>query len=370
MKFAFVADWLVTFAGAERVNKAIYDLYPSDVFCLISNNETLQKIGIPLEKVKQSFISKLPFSQKKYRNYLALFPIAIEQFDLSEYDVIISSSHAVAKGVITKHYQLHISYCHTPIRYAWDLYHQYLREAKLEKGLKSFIAKLILHYIRIWDLSTINRVDYFIANSKYTAKRIKKIYNREAEVIYPPVDIENFELKEDKENFYLCASRMVPYKMIPMVVETFSHLPEKKLIVIGDGPDLKKVKEIAKNKKNIEVLGYQPFEILKDYMQRAKAFIFAAEEDFGIIPVEAMACGTPVIAFGKGGVTETVIDKKTGVFFYKQTPTSLKEAIENFEKIEDKINYKEIRKNAERFSETTFKEKFKTFVDNKIKEFF
>lgn len=369
MKTAFVADWLVTFAGAERVNKAIYELYPSDVFCLISNDETLKKIGIPPERTKQSFISKLPFAQKKYRNYLALFPLAIEQFDLSDYDVIISSSHAVAKGVITRHYQLHISYCHTPIRYAWDLYHQYLKEANLEKGLKASIAKLILHYIRIWDTSTINRVDYFIANSKYTARRIKKIYGKDATVIYPPVDIKNFVLHEKKEDFYLVASRMVPYKMIPMVVETFSKL-DRKLVVIGDGPDFKKVKELAKGKKNIEILGYQPFEVLRDYMQRAKAFIFSAEEDFGIMPVEAMACGTPVIAYGKGGTTETVIDKKTGIFFYEQTPNSLTEAINQFEKIEDKFNYKIIREHAEKFSEENFKTQFKEFVDRKIEEFF
>ncbi|MFN4244819.1 MAG: glycosyltransferase family 4 protein [Brevinematia bacterium] len=370
MKFAFVADWLVNFAGAERVNKAIYELYPSDVFCLIANDDTLKKIGIPPERTKQSFISKLPFAQKKYRNYLPFFPLAIEQFDLSEYNIIISSSHAVAKGVITRHYQLHISYCHTPIRYAWDLYHQYLKEANLEKGLKSLIAKLILHYVRIWDISTVNRVDYFIANSNYTSRRIKKLYNRESEVIYPPVDVESFDLKSDKENFYLCASRMVPYKMIPMIVQTFTQLEDKRLVVIGDGPELKKVKEIAKGSKNIEILGYQPFEILKDYMQRAKAFIFAAEEDFGIMPVEAMACGTPVISFGKGGATETIIDGKTGIFFYEQNTQALKEAIKRFEEIEDKINYKEVRKNAERFSKTNFQTKFKKFVEEKIEEFF
>lgn len=369
MRTAFVADWLVTFAGAERVNKAIYELYPSDVFCLIYNTETLKKIGIPPERTTQSFIAKLPFAQKNYRNYLALFPLAIEQFDLSGYDLIISSSHAVAKGVITRHYQLHISYCHTPIRYAWDLYHQYLREAKLEKGIKALIAKLIIHYIRLWDISTVNRVDYFIANSKYTARRIKKIYGKDAIVIYPPVDIENFTLYEKKENFYLVASRMVPYKMIPLVVETFSKL-DRKLVVIGEGPDLNKVKQLAKGKKNIEILGYQPFEVLKDYMQKAKAFIFPAEEDFGIMPVEAMACGTPVIAYGKGGVTETVIDRKTGIFFYEQTTTSLMKAIEEFEKIEDKFDYKSIRKNAEQFSEQNFKTKFKEFVNKKVEEFF
>ncbi|MCX8028925.1 MAG: glycosyltransferase family 4 protein [Brevinematales bacterium] len=370
MKYCLVADWLVTFAGSEKVVKILNELYLPDVFTLIYNESTLKQLGIPFEKVKQSFISKLPFSGKKYRNYLAFFPLAIEQFDLSEYNVIISSSHAVAKGVITRHYQLHICYCHTPIRYAWDLYHQYLKEANLEKGIKGFIAKLILHYIRIWDLSTANRVDYFIANSNYTARRIRKIYGKNATVIYPPVDTENFSLREDKEDFYLVASRMVPYKMIPMVVETFLSLPDRKLVVIGDGPDLDKVKSISKGRKNIEILGYQPISVLKDYMQRAKAFIFPAEEDFGIMPVEAMACGTPVIAFGKGGSTETVIDQKTGLFFYEQTPQSLQKAIIEFEKIQGKIDPKEVRKNAERFSESRFRQEIKSFIDNKVEEFF
>lgn len=370
MKVAFIVDWLVTVGGAEKVDKVIYKLYPSDVFCLISNEKTLKEIGIPPERVKQSFISKLFKAQKNYRNYLVFFPLAIEQFDLSEYDVIISSSHAVAKGVLTTHRQLHISYCHTPIRYAWDLYHQYLREANLTKGLKASIAKIILHYIRIWDLSTVNRVDYFIANSRYTAGRIRKIYGRDAKVIYPPVEVSKFELCTDKEDFYLVASRMVPYKMIPMVVQAFGKMPEKKLVVIGDGPDLEKVKEIAKNKKNIEVLGYQPFEVLKSYMQRAKGFIFAAEEDFGIIPVEAQACGTPVIGFGKGGLLETVVENETGIFFYQQTEEALREAVIKFEKIEDKIEFSRVRKNAERFSEERFEKEFKDFVDSKIEEFY
>jgi glycosyltransferase involved in cell wall biosynthesis len=370
MNFAIVADWLVTFAGSERVLKEIYSLYPGDVFCLISNDETLRKLGVDPSKVTQSFISRLPFAQKLYRNYLAFFPLAIEQFDLSKYDVIISSSHAVAKGVITRHYQLHISYCHTPIRYAWDLYHQYLREANLEKGLKAYIAKNILHHIRIWDYTTANRVDYFVANSNYTAARIKKIYGKDAIVIYPPVDVDKFTLREEKDNFFLTASRMVPYKMIPLIAEAFSRMPDKRLVIIGDGPDFEKVKKIAKGFKNIEVLGYQPFEVLRDYMQRAKAFIFAAEEDFGIIPVEAQACGTPVIAYGKGGAKETVIDGKTGIFFYDQKVDALVEAVNLFEKNQDKFDPKEIRKNAERFSPENFRKSFKDFVDLKIKEKF
>ncbi len=296
------------------------------------------------------------------------FPIAIEQFDLSEYDIIISSSHAVAKGVLTNSNQLHICYCHTPLRYAWDLYHGYLSGAGLSKGIKGIIARLILHYIRVWDVTTSNRVDYFIANSKYIARRIKKVYGRDSIVIYPPVDVDKFDVYTQKENYYLTASRMVSYKKIDLIVEAFSKIPDRKLVVIGDGPDFDKIKNKAG--KNIVFLGYQTFEVLKDYMQRAKAFVFAAEEDFGIVPVEAQACGTPVIAYGKGGSLETVIDGKTGIFFKEQTVESLLEAIKRFEQKEDSFDTIEIRKNAERFSKERFMREFKTFVEEKIKEFY
>lgn len=201
-------------------------------------------------------------------------------------------------------FSVHISYVHSPIRYAWDLQHQYLKESGLIKGVKGKIAKAILHYMRMWDVRTANGVDFFIANSEFIAKRIKKCYRREAAVIYPPVDVEAFKMREEKEDFYLTASRMVPYKKMDLIVEAFSRMPDKKLVVIGDGPDFGKIKSKATN--NITLLGYQPFGVLKDYMQKAKAFVFAAEEDFGITPVEAQACGTPVIAFGKGGALETV----------------------------------------------------------------
>lgn len=365
---ALVHDWLTTIAGAEKVIETIYELYPAPIFTLVKNEENLKGTIFEKVEIKTSFIQKLPKAKAKYRNYLLFFPFAIEQFDLSEYDVIISSSHAVAKGVLTNSNQLHICYCHTPIRYAWDLYHRYLKEVNLTKGLKGFVAKLILHYIRIWDTTTSNRVDYFIANSKYIAKRIKKVYGREATVIYPPVEVDKFEVYTKKENFYLTASRIVPYKKIDLIVEAFSKMPDRKLVVIGDGPDFEKVKKKAR--KNIELLGYQPFEILKDYMKRAKAFIFAAEEDFGIIPVEAQACGTPIIAYGKGGTTETVIEGETGLFFKKQSVESLIESIKEFEKKEDRFNCSIIRKNAEKFGKKRFKKEFKDFVDSKIREFF
>ena len=367
MKVALIHDWLVTLAGAEKVLQAIYEIYPAPIFTLVTDKRKLKESVFEKAEIFTSFIQKLPRAKNKYRNYLPFFPLAVEQFDLSNYDMIISSSTCVAKGVLSRTDQLHICYCHTPVRYAWDLYHQYLKETGLNKGLKGIIAKLILHYIRLWDYSTANRVDYFITNSKWVARRIKKIYGRDSTVIYPPVDVDKFELQTDKENFYLTTSRMVPYKKIDLIVEAFSQMPDKKLVVIGDGPDFKKVK--SKAGKNIELLGYQPFEVVKNYTQKAKAFIYAAEEDFGIAPVEAQACGTPVIAYGKGGVTESVIDGKTGIFFKKQTVESIIEVIKQFEKQENKFDPITIRQNAERFSKERFKKEFKKFVDRKIKQF-
>jgi len=367
LKIALVHDWLTTLAGAERVLKAIYELYPCPIYTLVKDESSLQNSIFGKAEINTSFIQRLPRSKTKYRNYLLFFPLAIEQFDLSEYDVVISSSHAVAKGVLTNSTQLHICYCHTPMRYAWDLYYSYLREAGLTKGLKGWMAKLVLHYIRMWDLASTNRVDYFIANSKYVAKRIKKIYGRESVVIYPPVEVNKFEVSPKKEDFYLTVSRMVPYKRIDLIVEAFSKMPDRKLIVIGDGPDFEKVKKKAG--RNVELLGYQPFEVLKSYMQKARAFVFAAEEDFGIVPVEAQSCGTPVIAYRRGGVTETVIEGKTGVFFEEQTIESLIIAIKRFERMEDSFDPFEIRKNAERFNKDRFKREFKDFVEEKIKDF-
>lgn len=366
MKVAIVCDWLVTYAGAEKVLEQMLNAFPdADLFALVDFIEPSKRGFIKNKKVTTSFLQNLPKAKTKYRNYLPLMPLAIEQLDVTQYDVVISSSHCVAKGIITSPNQIHISYVHSPIRYAWDLQHQYLKEAGLTKGLKSWLAKVVLHYMRMWDYRTSNNVDYFIANSQFIAKRIWKCYRREADVIYPPVDVEAFELCEKKEDFYLTASRMVPYKKMDLIVEAFSKMPDKKLIVIGDGPDFAKIK--AKAGKNVTLMGYQPFDILKDHMQRAKAFVFAAEEDFGITPVEAQACGTPVIAFGKGGALETVVglekDNPTGVFFKEQTVESICEAVDEFEgsyEIYFPIN---CRKNAEKFSIKNFTSQLKGFVN-------
>jgi len=354
IKVALIQDWLTIIGGSEYVFKEIASLYPqADIFTLVARDETIKELGLSQHKVTTSFIQNLPFAKTKYRNYLPLFPLAIEQFDLSSYDLIISSSHAVAKGVLTHSSQVHVCYCHSPMRYAWDLYHQYIKESGLNKGVKGFFAKMVLHRIRQWDIISTNRVDYFISNSDYIGRRIKKVYNRDSVTIYPNVAVQNFEVGTDREDFYFTCSRMVPYKKIDIIVEAFNAMPDKKLIVIGDGPDYKKIKKIAGN--NIVLMGYQSFDVLKQHLSKAKAFVFAAEEDFGIIPVEAQACGTPVIAYRKGGVTETVVENKTGIYFNEQTAGSIIDAISRFEKINNQFDHAEIAAHAALFSSARFK---------------
>ncbi len=373
LKVAVIHEWLVNYAGSERVLEQILHLYPdADLYSLVDFLPPNERQFLLNKPSQTSFIQKFPFAKSKFRHYLSLMPLAVEQFDMSGYDLVISNSHAVAKGVITGPNQLHISYVHSPIRYAWDLQHQYLKESRLDRGLKSWLAKKMLHNIRLWDCRTANGVDWFIANSNFIAKRIWKTYRREATVIHPPVDVDSFTLREGKEDYYLTASRMTPYKKIDMIVEAFSQLPNKRLVVIGDGPDFKKIR--ARAGKNVELLGFQPFEALKDYMQRAKGFVFAAEEDFGIMPVESQACGTPVIAFGKGGALETIqglnSPNPTGVFFQEQTIESLKEAVEIFEMEGSNIKPADCRKNSLRFSIGRFQQELKKYTDERINLFY
>jgi glycosyltransferase involved in cell wall biosynthesis len=366
MKIALIQDWLTELGGAEKVFKSIYGLYPeADIFTLVYNVDVLKKMDIPEDKVTASFIQKLPFAKKFYRNFLPIFSKAIEEFDLTQYDLIISSSYCVAKGVLVNANQIHICYCHSPVRYAWDLYHQYLNESNLHgEGPKSRLVKNTLHDLRIWDVVSANRVDHFISNSNYIAKRIFKVYRREATTIYPPVSIDDFDPDKVKEDFYFTCSRMVPYKKMDIIVKAFSQMPDKKLVVIGAGPDLPKIQKLAS--KNVQVLGYQPFEVLKDYMERAKAFVFAAEEDFGITPVEAQACGTPVIAYGKGGALETIIENETGIFFYEQSAEAIIKSILSFEKISTTFKKEIIVAHAANFSPHIFAQKIKEFVAQKL----
>jgi glycosyltransferase involved in cell wall biosynthesis len=371
MKLALAHDWIVSLGGAENCLAAFHDLYPSaDIFTLIFNKESVEKLGFDVSRVHNSFLQHFPNSLKWYRKYLPLYPLAVEQLDLSGYDVILSSSHAVAKGVLTRSDQLHICYCHTPMRYAWDLTHEYLREHGYDRGIKGALARIFLHYIRMWDVQTANRVDYFIANSKYTARRIWRVYRRESTVIYPPVNINKtmlFDVK--KEDYFIFVSRLVPYKKADLVIKTFNQLGYP-LIVVGDGPDLKKCREMAAD--NVTVLGYQDNDNVIEYIKKARALVFAAEEDFGIVPVEAQACGTPVIAYGKGGAVETVVpvndenwDQATGIFFSKQSVESISEAVEYFLQIERKFSFNTMRKNAERFSVERFKVQISDFVREK-----
>jgi glycosyltransferase involved in cell wall biosynthesis len=381
MKIAIVHDWLVNYGGSERVLEQMLLCYPeADLFSLVDFVPSHERGFLQGKKVTTTFIQRLPGAAKHFRKYLPLMPLAIEQLDLRGYDLVISSSHAVAKGVLVSPDQLHLCMCYTPIRYAWDLQHQYLQESGLDKGLKSWLVRWMLHKIRLWDSRSANGVDHFIAISHYIARRINKSYRREATVIYPPVDTDYFDLPEGnapKGDFYLTASRMVPYKKVSLIVEAFNRMPDKQLIVIGDGPDMAKCQAAAG--PNVQLLGIQSAASLKDHLQRAKAFIFAAEEDFGIAPIEAQACGTPVIAYGRGAATETIqvvkdslssdLNRATGLFFDQQTPEAIVGAVTEFEARSCTFSAQSCRDNAQRFATVQFRQNFKTEVQTRLVAF-
>jgi len=370
LKTAIIHEWLVNYAGSEKCVESFTSIYPdADVYTLVDFlDDDLRKIILKGKHAHTSFIQHLPYAKKQHRKYLPLFPTAIESFNLSKYNLIISSSHSVAKGVRTKKNQLHICYCHSPMRYAWDEADYYLKVANLNSGIKGKLSKIVLNYLRKWDVKSAQNVNYFIANSHHITKKIKRIYNRDADVIYPPVDVQNFSLETRKEDFYLTASRLVPYKRIDLIVDAFANMLDKKLVVIGSGSEREKIK--VKATPNVDIIGYQDFENLKRYMQKAKAFVFAAEEDFGIIVVEAMACGTPVIAGNYGGTAESVVDGKTGILFSEQNVESVIEAIKKFEQRTEPIDYAQIRLHSEQFSRKNFEEKIKNYVDEKSEIFF
>lgn len=367
-RVAIVHDWLPLYGGAERVLEQMINVFPeAELFSMIDDIDEKARGFLRNKRVQTSIVQRLPGGRKRYRSYLPIMPMAVEQFVLRDFDLILSSSYAVAKGVLTGPQQLHICYCHSPIRYAWDMQTQYLESSGLNRGMKGWLTKALLHYIRQWDLRSASGVDHFIANSHFIRRRIQKIYRRDSEVIYPPVDVEKFSPGTEKEDFYLTASRLVQYKRVDLIVDAFAGMPDRRLKVIGDGPELKKLS--AKAAPNIEFLGYQPHEAMLGMMQRAKAFVFAAEEDFGIIPVEAQACGTPVIAFGKGGVLESVVRGVTGEFFDEQTPGAIQSAVERFEIDSGNYDSQVIRRNAERFSVQLFQKRFRSFVESRWQEF-
>ena len=366
MRVAIVHEWLDTYAGSERVLEQILACYPSaDLYSIVDFLPEDKRSFLGGRRPTTSFIQRLPGARRHFRQYLSLMPLAVEQFDLSGYDLVVSSSHAVAKGVLTGPDQCHVSYVHSPMRYAWDMQSQYLRESGLDKGAKSWLARWMLHRLRLWDCRTAFGVDQFIANSRFIGRRIRKVYGRDAEIVPPPVDMRTFQPRYDKENFYVTASRMVPYKRIDLVVDAFAQMPDRRLVVIGDGPEMAKIR--AKAGPNVTLLGYQDNAVMADHLRRARAFVFAAEEDFGILPVEAQACGTPVIAYGRGGVLDSVRgldgDDPTGLFFTEQSAESIADAVRMFEHCAGQIRPEACRRNAETFAPDVFRARLTAVVD-------
>ncbi|MEL6816682.1 MAG: glycosyltransferase [Cyanobacteria bacterium J06598_3] len=388
-KIAIVHEWFTSHAGSEKVVEQILAIYPqADVYSLVDFLPDELRHIIQHKPVNTSFIQRLPFASRRFRNYLPLMPLAVEQFDLSDYDLVISSHHAVAKGVLTRPDQLHISYVHTPLRYGWEFQHQYLRHAGLTRGAKSALARAILHYMRLWDAASANRVDRYVANSHYIARRIAKTYRRPAAVIYPPVDTERFARRGShqtnrsqtasqtasqtnsqpgqRESFYLTVSRFVPYKRVDLTIAAFNALGLP-LVVIGDGDNGPALRQGAG--PNIRFLGRQPDSVVEDYMLRCRGFVFPPEEDFGITPVEAQAAGAPVIAYAKGGQAETVLHEQTGLIFPHQTVESLVQSVKQLERSVDQFESGALRKNAEKFAVARFHTQFETFVEDAWEQF-
>jgi glycosyltransferase involved in cell wall biosynthesis len=364
-KIALVHYWLVGMRGGEKVVESLCKVFPEiDIYTLIYDKDKVSSL-INSKNIYTSFIQKMPFAKKKHQVYLPFMPVAVEQFDLSGYDIVISSESGVAKGVITKPETCHICYCHSPMRYLWNMYFDYLKNEKMGCLKKNFI-RWYFNYLRVWDIASSYKVDYFVCNSNNVRKRVLKYYKRESDVIYPPVDVEGFKFSVEKEGFYLAISQLVSYKRIDIAVDAFNALG-KELVIIGDGPERKNLEKRAG--KNIKFLGWQESGVLKDYYSRAKAFVFPGEEDFGITPVEAQASGTPVIGYGRGGLLETVIDGVTGVFFKEQNPDSLKEAVKKFENIEKNMDRQKMLENARKFDINIFENNIKNYIMQKYNDY-
>ncbi len=367
MKIALIHDWVIHPGGAEKVLKELLFLlqkHEVEIFTVLDFlNEDDRSYYLNGKQTNTSFLQNYPRIKKNYRYYLPFFPRAIQRFDLKDYDVIISSSHSVAKGVKKREGQIHICYCHTPMRYLWDQRKEYMDDYRLNFGLRKVVIDKILNRIKRWDLKTSEKVDHFISNSKNIQNRIKNCYNRDSEVIYPPVDNVFYNNINAVRTHYVTASRMVPYKKMCLIVEAFSNLPDHKLVVIGDGPDYNKISTQAAS--NIEIIRYDSNQLLRHYLKRAKGFVFASNEDFGITPVEAMACGTPVIAYGKGGILETVIENKTGMFYQHQGVKSIIDAIYKFESMIDQIKAEDCVEQAKKFSVPVFRSRISQYLKEK-----
>lgn len=356
MKVAIVHEWLETYAGSERVLEQMIQCFPdADIFAVVDFLPPEERGFLQGRDVRTSFIQRLPFARRRFRGYLPLMPAAVEQFDLAGYDLVLSSSHAVAKGVLTGPNQVHVSYVHSPMRYAWDQQAQYLRQAGLTRGAKTIVAKAILHHLRVWDVRTANGVDQFVANSSFIAARVRKVYRRDAAILHPPVDTDAFRIGDRREDFYVVAARFVPYKRVDLVVEAFRQMPDRRLRVIGTGPELSRIRQAAGGAPNIDLREPLPRADLIATLQRARAFVFAGEEDFGITMVEAQGCGTPVIAYGSGGAVDIVRNGATGILFRQQTAAAITDAVRRFETMEGQITPWKCRLNAERFNAKHFR---------------
>ena len=364
LKVAIVHDWLASAGGAggaEKTLEAVMEIFPNaPLYTTVYNPERMPE-KFRRYDIRTSFIQKLPLAKTSYQLYLPLMPAAIESLNLDEYDIVISFNHSFAKGIITKPSALHISYCYTPLRYAWDMYQTYLAHEGLPKWKKIFIP-FIFNYLRTWDVVSSFRVDKFAAISRHIARRIKKYYGRESEVIYPPVDVDKFSISSNIGSFFLIVSRLVSYKRVDLAVRAFNELGLP-LVIIGTGPLFHKLKKLAK--PNIKFMGRQDDDIVRKYLSECRAFIFPGEEDFGITPVEAMASGRPVIAYGRGGVLETV-DEESGIFFSESTPSSLVKAVRDFEG--KKFSPEKIRKKALRFDKKIFQDSFLKMVEKTCRE--
>ena len=368
LKVALVHEWLTPKAtgGSELVVQEILRSLDADLYALIDFESTNPDSYLFGRSIGTTFLQNFPLARNGVQKYLPLLPLAIEQLDVRNYDIILSSSHAVAKGVLTGAHQMHVCYCHAPMRYAWDLTLEYLQSSQLGRGIPGMFTRYLLHRLRQWDVVSANRVDYFIANSQTTARRIWRCYRRPAEVIYPPVNTDRFQFQSQKQDFYLTVSRLVSYKKIALIVKAFNQLG-RSLVVIGDGTELEYLRQLAK--PNVKILGWQPNHVVDRYMAEATAFVYAAHEDFGIAPVEAQACGTPVIALGLGGTLETVRDIRhhpengTGVLFPTQTEADLIAAVQTFEQYRDRFNPELLRVHALSFSAELFQQRYFNFIE-------
>ncbi len=372
--YALVHEWLTPKAtgGSELVVQDILRFIPADLYALIDFESTNPQSYLYQRPIGTTFLQRFPGARKGVQKYLPLLPLAIEQLDLRDYDIILSSSHAVAKGVLTHAAQMHVCYCHAPMRYAWDMTFEYLGNSRAGRGIPGIFTRYLLHRLRLWDALSAHRVDHFIANSHTTARRIWRAYRREATVIYPPVAIDRFPYVAQKQDFYVTVSRLVGYKKIAMIVQAFNQLGLP-LVVIGSGPELAAIRQLAQ--PHIQVLGWQSDAVVESYMSQAKAFVYGAYEDFGIAPVEAQACGTPVIAYGSGGTLETVRDLRqfgaeaTGVLFPEQTVAAIVEAVSYFAANATQIQPEVVRTHAASFDRTLFQQRYQNFVDQAYEGF-